>query len=86
MQAREVGQIGMYIHRTSINQSIRVLCCCNPSFFATRQQHGALSVHFRRPKKISQEGKIRLQHLTFTAKFRPGRVLKIQRKKSKAGL
>jgi hypothetical protein len=36
MQAREVGQIGMYIHRTSIDRSIRVLCCCNPSFFATK--------------------------------------------------
>jgi hypothetical protein len=36
MQAREVGQIGIYTQ--NINQSINqgALLCCNPTFFATK--------------------------------------------------
>jgi hypothetical protein len=61
-------KLGKYTHRTSRNESgcstiaIQLL-------LQQKQQHWARSVHFKRGQKMSQEGKIRLQHLTFTIFF-----------------
>ncbi len=58
-------KLGKYAHRTSTNQS----GCSTTAiqrFLQQKQQRWALSVHFKRGPKISQEGKIRLQHLMFT--------------------
>ncbi len=61
-------KLGKYTHRTSTNQS-GCSTIVIQRLLQQKQQHRARSVHFKRGQKMCQEGKIRLQHLTFTIFF-----------------
>jgi hypothetical protein len=55
MQAREVGQTCTQHINQSINQAVLLL---QLNIFATKPTTLSSEFHFRRPKKISQEGKV----------------------------